>query len=62
LASGVHLHKLFLATSREQSPDLAIYFSGERSTTMAFAQVTASIPPDHKLGKIELPSGKVPNP
>ena len=60
--SGVRLHELFLSTSRAKSPDTAIFFSGERSIAQSYAHVTASIPPEHEVGKIELPVGKIPNP
>lgn len=59
---GVRLHDLFVATSRSISADPAIFFSGERSTTMAFAEVSASIPPTHKVGEIERPKTATPNP
>lgn len=59
---GVRLHQMFLSTSRAKSSDPAIYFSGERSKTQSYARVIASIPPDHEVGKIELPVGNIPNP
>lgn len=61
-AVGVRLHGLFIATSRRIASDPAVYFSGERAQDMTFAHVTASIPPNHEIGNIELPRGKVPDP
>jgi len=61
-APGVHLHKVFIATTRQKSPDPTVYFSGERAGAMSFGQVTASIPPSHESGNIEVPKGKVPDP
>lgn len=61
-AKGVHLHSLFIATTRQKSPQTSIYFSGDRAQEMSFARVTASVPPVHKVGNIELPKGKVPDP
>lgn len=61
-AAGVHLHKLFIATTRQKSPDSTVYFSGERAWETSFAQVTASIPPNHQVGEIERPRGKIPDP
>lgn len=60
--AGVRLHKLFLATSRLKASDPSIYFSGERATIPSYAFITASIPPDHQVGQIELPKTKVPDP
>jgi len=58
----VHLHKVFVATTRQKSPDPTVYFSGERAGAMSFGQVTVSIPPTHQSGNIEAPKGKIPNP
>ncbi len=60
--AGVRLHDIFIATSRDQDPDPAILFSGERSREVSLAKVTVSIPPDHVPGRIERPKKLPPDP
>lgn len=60
--SGVRLHDIFIATSRDQDPDPAVLFSGERSREVSLAKVTVSIPPDHVAGRIERPKKLPPDP
>ncbi|MCU0791151.1 MAG: alpha/beta hydrolase, partial [Nitratireductor sp.] len=60
--SGVRLHDIFIATSRQRDPDPAIFLSGQRANAMSLAKVTVSIPPDHVKGRIERPKQLPPNP
>jgi len=54
--------KIFITTSREASDDASQFFSGERSETVSFAEVTVSIPPNHRIGEIERPKRLPPDP
>lgn len=55
-------HKIFVATTRKPSDDPAIFYSKDRSQKLSFAAVNVSIPPNHEPGKIERPSGSLPDP
>lgn len=50
--SGV---SLFVATSRQRSPDQHEFYSGERSELLSFSKIDVSIPPNHVAGQIEQP-------
>lgn len=59
---GVSKVEVFVATSRAPSDDANTLFSGERSTSVAFAHVTVFIPPNHEIGKIERTTQLPPDP
>lgn len=53
--------RILVATTRERpSPDTNVFTDG-RSRIMNFAEFTVAVPPNHVVGRIELPQG-VPNP
>ncbi|MCP4071736.1 MAG: alpha/beta fold hydrolase [Hyphomicrobiales bacterium] len=51
------LHQIYVVTNRKRKAD-ALDFSGDRSTKTSYARYVMSIPPTHKSGKVEWPSGK----
>lgn len=55
LAPGVRLENVLVATSRKPSDDPLAMYDGARSTTLNFADLTISVPPNRRPGKIEYP-------
>lgn len=51
------IQQIFVATTRERESDRQA-FNGERSDSLSYASYTVSVPPVHRPGKIEWPSGK----
>lgn len=48
---------LLVATTRRRSASEAILFTGERGPETAFSSITVSVPPNHREGEIEWPTG-----
>ncbi len=46
-------HTLLVATTRERDDRPGTLFNGDRATTTSYAELTVSIPPNHKQGEIE---------
>jgi esterase/lipase superfamily enzyme len=46
-------HTLLVATTRERDPRPGTLFNGDRATATDFAELTISVPPNHKPGAIE---------
>jgi esterase/lipase superfamily enzyme len=46
-------HTLLIATTRERDERPGTLFNGDRATTTSYAELTVSIPPNHKTGEIE---------
>ena len=46
-------HTLLVATTRERDPRPGTLFNGDRAPTTDYAELTVSIPPNHKQGEIE---------
>ncbi|GAB5375017.1 MAG: alpha/beta hydrolase [Acuticoccus sp.] len=59
---GASKVEVFVATSRAPSEDAHTLFSGERSSTVAFAHLTVWIPPNHQTGQIERTKTLPPDP
>jgi esterase/lipase superfamily enzyme len=59
---GAKQVKVYSVTTRDRlTPNTNVYGSG-KSLDANYAELTVSIPPDHKPSQIEWPSGKKPNP
>src|ERR1700721_3856743 len=46
-------HTLLVATTRERDDRPGTLFNGDRATATSYAEITGSIPPNHKTGEIE---------
>jgi esterase/lipase superfamily enzyme len=46
-------HTLLVATTRERDERPGTLFNGDRATTTDYAELTVSVPPNHKTGEIE---------
>jgi len=46
-------HTLLVATTRERDPRPGTLFNGDRASALSYAELTVSIPPNHKQGEIE---------
>jgi esterase/lipase superfamily enzyme len=46
-------HTLLVATTRERDDRPGTLFNGDRSSTIDYAELTVSIPPNHRQGEIE---------
>ncbi len=55
-ASGAEVHRLFVATTREEAETDLEMFNGERGDETSFATLDISVPPTHQVGSIEWPS------
>ncbi len=47
---------MLVATTRAPSDDLGVAFTGERGSTLSFADIAVSVPPDRPVGSIQWPS------
>lgn len=54
--------KVFLATTREASEVVEVFFTSERAPDLGLASVVVSIPPNHVPGQIERPKRLPPDP
>src|SRR5260370_21718849 len=52
--TGAIDHTLLVATTRERDARPATRFNGERASSLDYAAITVSIPPEHVPGQIEL--------
>jgi esterase/lipase superfamily enzyme len=59
---GASRHDIFIASTRRPDAELAELFSSNRSTGLAFARASVSIPPEHVPGNIERPKKLPPDP
>ncbi|MEM1429353.1 MAG: alpha/beta hydrolase [Pseudomonadota bacterium] len=55
-------HKVFIATTREDSEVVGALFSSLRANELGLASVEVSVPPTHEVGKIERPRSLPPDP
>lgn len=55
-------HKVFIATTREDTEVVGALFSELRAEELGFASVEVSIPPNHVTGKLERPRSLPPDP
>ena len=46
-------HTLLVATTRERDPRPGTLFNGDRASAIDYAELTVSVPPDHKQNQIE---------
>jgi len=60
--AGATLHKVFIATTREDSEVVGALFSELRADELGFASVTVSVPPTHEIGVLERPKSLPPDP
>jgi esterase/lipase superfamily enzyme len=60
--AGASNVKLLVATTRRQSDDPAIRFSGERSLTLRYASLDVSVPKERQAGEISWPTGGTADP
>jgi esterase/lipase superfamily enzyme len=61
VAPGAKLVTVYVATTRVRQPDSMIVYTSGRAPTLNYAEFTIAIPPNHKSGKIEWPTG-IPDP
>lgn len=59
---GASLHKVFIATTREDSEVVGALFSELRADELGLASVEVSIPPTHEIGALERPRSLPPDP
>jgi len=52
------LHQIYVATSRSRLGGKALDYGGDRASKLSYARFLMSVPPVHKPGKVEWPSGK----
>lgn len=55
-ATGETDHTLLVATTRERDPRPGTLFNGERGSSLSYATITISVPPNHVPGQIETPA------
>lgn len=48
-------HDIYVITTRQRANDASVMFSGDRSSGLALARVTVTIPPNHTPGQITRP-------
>jgi esterase/lipase superfamily enzyme len=51
--AGAVDHTLLVATTRERDERPGTLFNGDRASALSYAEITVSIPPNHKQGEIE---------
>lgn len=56
------LQKVFLATTREASETVGVFYSAQRAPELGLASVTVSVPPSHVTGQLERPERLPPDP
>ena len=61
VAPGAKLVTVYVATTRVRQADSMIVYNSDRASNLNYAEFTIAIPPRHKAGEIEWPSG-VPDP
>jgi len=54
--------KIFIATTREASEVVGVFYSSERAPELGLASVVVSIPPTHVVGQLERPKNLPPDP
>ncbi len=54
--------KVFIATTREATEAIGVFYSGERAPDLGLSSVVVSIPPTHRPGVIERPKRLPPDP
>ena len=59
---GATRHKIFIATTRQQTEARGALFSAERAPDLGLASVDVSIPPTHVVGELERPKRMPPDP
>jgi Uncharacterized protein conserved in bacteria len=59
---GARYHKVFIATTREDSEVVGALFSELRAPDLGLASVTVSVPPNHVVGRLERPRVLPPDP
>jgi len=59
---GAVKRKVFIATTREATEDVGVFFSGRRAPELGLASVQVSIPPNHVTGELKRPKRLPPDP
>jgi esterase/lipase superfamily enzyme len=57
VAPGAKLITVYVATTRAREPDSTIVYTNDRAPKLNYAEFTIAIPPHHKPGTIEWPTG-----
>lgn len=60
--SGLHQHKMFIATTRKASEVVGAFYSDRRAPELGLASVTVTVPPTHQSGELERPKRLPPDP
>jgi len=55
-AAGATDHTILVATTRERDDRPGTYFNGERATSLSYAEITVSVPPNHVPSQVQLAS------
>ena len=55
-APGATDHTVLVATTRERDPRPGTFFNGERASSLDYAEITVSVPPNHVPGQVEMAS------
>ena len=55
-APGATDHTVLIATTRERDPRPGTFFNGERASSLDYATITVSVPPNHVPGQVEMAS------
>ncbi len=61
-ATGAREHAILVASTRERDNRPGTLFNGERASSLDYATVTVSVPPNHTAGAIEWPDSPPGNP
>lgn len=59
--SDASRQKIFIATTREATEAMGVFYSGERAPDLGLSSVVVSIPPGHQSGMIERPKRLPPD-
>ncbi len=55
-APGATDHTVLVATTRERDPRPGTFFNGERASSLDYAEIAVSVPPNHVPGQVEMAS------
>jgi esterase/lipase superfamily enzyme len=60
--AAVKVNRIFVATTRQLNENGPVHFTSLRSQQVSYARIDVAVPPTHKMGQVEWPRSKTPNP
>ncbi|MBO9709165.1 MAG: alpha/beta hydrolase [Caulobacter sp.] len=60
--SGAQKVDMLVITTRRASPEPGVVFGGERDPSESVSEIVVSVPPGHRVGKVEWPKSNPPDP